>query len=87
MVAMCAHTPACSVVTCMCAAAGAGVSPAELCAALDKGSERRMRKQALSRVLRLQAFVQSFRGKMALRLDSGTDTPVVTAWDDARGAG
>jgi len=28
-----------------------------------------------------------FRGKMALRLDAGTDTPVVTAWDDARGDG
>lgn len=87
MVAMCAHTPACFVVTCMCAAVGAGASPAELCAALDRGSERRMHKQALSRVLRLQAFVQSFRSKMGLRLDSGTDTPVLTAWDDARGAG
>ncbi len=60
----------------------AGMSPAELCMALDGGEKPHMREEAVTRILKLQAFLKSFHGRIALRLDSMADTPVVTAWAD-----
>ena len=64
----------------------AGMSPAELCLALDGGKKPHMREEAVSRILNLQAFLKSFHGRLALRLDSMADTPVVTAWDEGKEA-
>lgn len=64
----------------------AGMSPAELCLALDGGEMPHMREEAVSRILNLQAFLKSFHGRLALRLDSMADTPVITAWDEGKEA-